>query len=309
MKTSNREYGFTIGICASDSAPSLGDLLKRIRAERFPREMPLLKIIVVASGCSRSAIGLLLEFQKYDRRMHLIEEEKRKGKAEAINKIIGNSVGNYLLFVNSDALPVKGAMSAILTMLRQDQSAGVISGNPYFERRVGSTAGVQRLMWLVHNECSERLNHMAIGNHGSDELMAVRSELLEPLPQDIVNDGAYIAGRAKQRGFYIKFCNSAGVEIDVPKNIADTISQRRRIIFGHFQIWKVTGSSPRTVESLLISSPVLGVGIIVKILARHRELIAMLPIACVEEVIALSLAIKDRLVSTEMHGVWKRYGR
>ena len=36
-------------------------------------------------------------------------------------------------------------------------------------------------MWTVHNECSTKLNHMDISNHGSDEMMVVRTELLNPL--------------------------------------------------------------------------------------------------------------------------------
>lgn len=309
MLVSIKRYEFTIGICASDTAARLRELLMLIQSEKFPEELLLCRIVIVASGCPTSTIEFLHEFAMRDRRLLLIKEEARHGKAEAINRIIENSVGDYLLFVNSDAIPATGAMSAILRTLGSNGLTGVVSGRPFFDWREGHMSKILQLMWLVHNECAETLNHMAIGNHGSDELMAVRSKLLEPIPQGLVNDGAYISGRAKLRGYLVKFCGSAGVEIDVPNSIVDTISQRRRIIFGHFQIWKLTGKSPRTVGSLLVSSPLLGARIVVKTVARFPRLVWILPAALVEEMVAFSLAVMDTLVSTDRHGVWKRYGK
>ncbi len=77
-------------------------------------------------------------------------------------------------------------------------------------------------MWSVHNECSLRLNHMNLSNHGSDEMMVVRTELLSQLPDGLVNDGAYIAGNARLRGYSVKFCNEAPVRIDVPSRCVES---------------------------------------------------------------------------------------
>ncbi|MDG6996423.1 MAG: glycosyltransferase [Nitrososphaerota archaeon] len=308
MLSSNKLAEFSIGICASDTASNLQKLLELIQEEEFSDEFLLRRIVIVASGCPFATIAPLYDLARRDQRVVLIEELERRGKAEALNRIIECAPSEYLLFINSDALPVKGAMNAILKSLNADDSAGVVSGSPFFDRRGGWTSRLQQLMWMVHNECSERLNHMAIGNHGSDELIAVRTRLLERMPVVLVNDGAYIAGRAKLRGYLIKYCSSARVEIDVPTSIVDTISQRRRIIFGHFQIWSLVGKSPKTVESMVILSPRLGAAMVVKTLAQHPDLILTLPIALVEESIAFTLAVFDRMTSTNRHGVWRRYG-
>ena len=140
----------------------------------------------------------------------------RKGKADAVNKIIQNSIGTYLVFINSDALPDGGSIYQLLSVIEKDDSIGLVSGRPSFSQRNSATSFVEQLMWNVHNDCSFRLNHLNESNHGSDEMMVVRTDLLQKLPIGLVNDGAYIAGRARHRGYSIKFCPEATVQIDVP---------------------------------------------------------------------------------------------
>jgi cellulose synthase/poly-beta-1,6-N-acetylglucosamine synthase-like glycosyltransferase len=308
LLTLKQSSAFTIGICASDESKDLPALLELIQNEKYPEEMTLLKIVVVASNCSKSSMESLRAFMSKDSRIVLIEEDRRRGKAEAMNKIVEQSVGSYVLFVNSDALPLKGSMAELLSMIKGDDRIGMACAKPFFSSKAGLTSMVELMMWSVHNECSALLNHLGKSNHGSDEMMAVRSDTLEFLPRGLVNDGAFLGGRARLNGYSVKFCSSAPVRINVPSRIVDLIGQRRRIIFGHFQVWKLTGNSPKTIETLLLSSPQFSIGIVVKTLARTPKLIMALPLAIVSESISYLLAIRDSLTSTRKHGVWKRYG-
>jgi glycosyltransferase involved in cell wall biosynthesis len=299
--------GFTIGICASGSATNLSSLLKLIDGETFPDSHVLQRIIIVASSCSRSALDAVNSMALKRSNVMLINEAKRNGKADAINKIIQNSVGAYLVFVNSDALPQRGAIAKLLTAIEKSESTGIVSGKPIFAHRSDPTSVAEEFMWEVHNECSLKLNHLNMSNHVSDEMIAIRMEALERLPTGLVNDGAYIAGRAKLNGYSIKFCSDANVSIDVPRKAIDLIRQRRRIIFGHLQVWKLTGKSPKTIESMLLYSPALSLSLVVGTLAKKPRLIAALPVAIVSEIASVFLGILDTAVSSKKHGVWTRY--
>ncbi len=300
---------FTIGICASDRAENLAKLIKLIESESFPEDYILRNIVVVASGCHEHVLEAVRRLAEADYRILLIQEKSRRGKANAMNTIIQNATGNYLVFINSDAMPAKGAIFKLLSKIDQcDETIGVVSGRPSFDRTGSATSLVEELMWSVHNECSLRLNHMNESNHGSDELMAVRTELLEKLPEGLVNDGAYIAGRARLRGYSVKFCSEALVQIDVPARCSDVIRQRRRIIFGHFQVWRLNGRSPKTVESLLLLAPRFSLAVIVRTIARNPKLIKIMPLALVSEGISILQGLKDTASSTKKHAVWERYG-
>jgi cellulose synthase/poly-beta-1,6-N-acetylglucosamine synthase-like glycosyltransferase len=123
-----------------------------------------------------------------------------------------------------------------------------------------------------------------------------------------VNDGAFLAGKAYLAGYSIKFCEAARVKIDVPHSLIDVIRQRRRIVYGHLQIWKSVGQSPKTLESMLVSSPLLSLSVLVETLAKSPRMILAFPIALTEEVVSSILAMYDSLTSTTKHVMWKRFG-
>lgn len=301
---------FTIGICASDVSEGLTDLIALIRSEKIPECFELERIIIVASGCIESTIKQVRRLASQDRKILLIEEPNRQGKADAINKIIGKSLGRYIVFINADAVPAKGALVKLLQISERSNSIGMVTGSPMpgVPRR-NATSMIEDLMWRIHSECSAKLNNFDWNNHGSDEMMIVRSSAITRLlPRGVVNDGAYIGSMLKSEGYAIKFCRAAEVKIDVPKRVQDLIRQRQRIVFGHFQIWRLTGSSPKTVESLLIFSPLIALGIIVKSLARKPRLLRITPVALVCELASLLLALKDTFnQSSSKHEIWTRY--
>lgn len=301
-------YKFSIGICASDTAPNLSSLLELIESDHIPQDFILSRVILVASGCAGKSIAYARELEQKETRLMIIQEPERYGKADAINKVFEHSDGDFLIFVNADALPSKGSIGKLLESIATNDSVGIASASPFFEPRKGILSKVEQLMWSMHNETSRLLNHMDICNHSNDEMLIVRSNLWRHLPYDLVNDGAFIAACARRDGYSIKFCEDAKVKIDVPSRITDSIEQRRRIIFGHFQIRKLLGQSPITVESMLLSSPLLALKIVVRTLARSPLFIAIFPVTVSSEILALCGALMDFSRSSKRHSVWRRYG-
>jgi cellulose synthase/poly-beta-1,6-N-acetylglucosamine synthase-like glycosyltransferase len=237
----------------------------------------------------------------------VIEEPVRKGKAEAINRILENFTGSFLVLLNSDAQPEHGAIAQLLSVIAGDDNVGMVSAWPVLPGARGITGAVLRLMWGVHNECLLTLNHRGLNNHCCDELIVLRTDAVRGLPTDTVNDGAFMAGSAYRDGYSIKFSHTARVKIDVPRRISDLLKQRRRILYGHAQIIDLVGQAPRTLESMVFTSPKLGLSILVRTLARSPRLILALPVAVVGELISAMGAAFDR-VTSKNHVPWDRVG-
>ncbi len=300
--------GFSIGICAADSAANLARLLELITSESYPAGLTLRRIVLVASGCDPQALRFARELARQDQRLVLIEEPTRRGKSAAINQIVEELDGEFLVLVNSDAIPEPGAISRLLHEIARDESIGMVSASPVVGDEGGITGGVLRLIWGVHNEFLQKLDDGDLNNRCCDELLALRAKALQKLPLDTVNDGAYLAGMAHLAGYNIRFCEAAKVRIDVPRNFVDIVRQRRRIVYGHFQIWKTIGQPPRTLESMLTSHPLLCLSILIRTLAGSLRLVAALPVALVGEAASILLAISDNVSSTRKHIPWKRFG-
>lgn len=298
-----------MGICASDSSEGLPSLVATLTREDYGSAFLMDKLIVVASGCPLPVISALEESARRDDRILVITEPERRGKAEAVNRIVENSTGEYVVLLNADAVPGQGAIRKLLDVLAADGRAGCASARPVFKEGAGLLQGALSLMWSAHASSSLRLNHANMSNHSSDELIAVRRNLFPKLPEKLVNDGAYIGGHVKSAGYFVKFCTDATVNITVPRRFTDLLEQRRRIIFGHVQVWRKLGSPPHTIESLLFTRPLLSARLLVALLARRPRSIIVLPIVATSEIASAFLASIDWALSTERHAVWRRFER
>ena len=302
------EAEFSIGICAADHASNLKELLKTVETEPYPEGLVLKRIVIVASGLGPQDLEFVRESTDSQISLVLIEEPIRRGKAEAINRIIESFSGQFLVLVNSDAHPEPGSIATLLRTISRDDHVGMVSASPVVGERAGVTGGVLQLMWGVHNECLLKLNEENRNNHCCDELIVVRSEALQKLPDNTVNDGAFLAGAAYRAGYSIIFCEAAQVKIDVPGTFYGLLAQRRRILYGHFQIHHTIGQTPRTTESMLVHNPRMSLSILCRTVAKSPRLALILPVAVIGEAISVAFAIGDNLTSSRKHVPWRRYG-
>jgi cellulose synthase/poly-beta-1,6-N-acetylglucosamine synthase-like glycosyltransferase len=298
-------HGFTIGICASDSAAWLPGLLRFLASEDYGQAHALSRIVVVASGCPEPVLASARLVAESDSRILLVVEDRRHGKAEAINRILRSTSSEYLVMLNADACPASGAIRGLLEVAA-DPTVGAVSAEPVFEERGGLLRRSLALMWSVHNQMSVRLNHEGLSNHACDELLLVRGNLVSGLPSNVVNDGAYIGGLVQSRGFRVKVSPGSKVRIAVPHRAIDLIQQRRRIIFGHVQVWKRLGRPPRTLESMLFVDPLSSLGTLVGVLSKSPRFIPAIPLVLTGELISVLLGLYDVVTSTSTHAVWRR---
>ena len=304
--TEHRLYTFTVGICATGRPPTLRPLLETILSGEAAGSL-LKKVVLVASDCTDETLRIARRIAANDPRLRLIEHERRTGKADAINEIFRHTEGDFLVYVNADALIDADSIPLLLKSIEEDDGTGFVSGRPVFARPRGLVSDVLDVMWTSFDLLSSDPNQSKQSNHGTDELMAIRSDLLSELPPGVVNDGAYIAGRIREMGFRVAFQPEAVVQIDVPRKMIDLIRQRRRILFGHIQVKRLLGKAPRTVETMMFFSPSQSIKIVIRMLANRPKRVLVLPIAAMGELIAVAGALWDTFVSNAGHAVWKRY--
>ena len=304
-QTQTTARGFTIGICASDFAKRLPSLVSFLLEEDYGPDFTLRRMAIVASRCPESVLIPVKQEAESDPRITLVTEPDRRGKAEAINRIIENSLGRYLVMLNADAFPTKGSIRGLLEVA-SSPGVGAVSAKPVFDEGNGLLGHALALMWSAHSLMSLRLNHAGMSNHACDELIVVRRNMMSRLPANLVNDGAYIGGLVRAQGLKVKFSTAAEVRISVPKQPMDLIRQRRRITFGHVQVWKKLGRPPRTIESMLFTNPLMSLRTIIGILTERPRLILAIPLVLVSESAAILMGILDANRSTDQHTIWRR---
>lgn len=261
----------SVGICVYNEEKNIGALLDVLLLNERIDEM-----IVVCSGCSDRSPKIASTYAERDKRVRLIIEPFRRGKASAINEILKQSKGDVLFFISGDVIPAAGTIEKLLTAMA-DQEIGAIGANPIPNELDGHSAGaIGSLMWSLHELTMSTQSQSRKLNRVSGELFCMRRNLAGPVPPEIVNDDDYLALEVSQVGKRILYMADAHVHIRLPENIPDLIRQRSRVIYGHLQIRRMTGRTPRVLEALAVNEPLTAISIIASVLSRNPRMIFFL---------------------------------
>lgn len=289
--------GTTVGICAYNEENNIGKLLDNIIEEQnLPKGS---EIVVVCSGCTDNTIDIVNQYARKDSRVRAYVENERKGKASAVNQILSNAKCDNILFISADTLPNNGCFARLLTKLRHPE-VGIVCGNPSPINSSASLVGrFVHLLWGFHDHVFQQLNDAGLARHAT-EIFCIRKGLVNKIPQETVNDDAFIALTTKKKGFLIKYETKSRVSICGPQTFRDYFRQRRRVLFGHKQVRRITGESPQHLIFLFPLYPILVIRFLKWALTEYGP--AFFAFLTVELVINIT-AIFDSIIGKN-HTTW-----
>src|SRR5215216_1693563 len=105
--------GCSVGIMAYNEEANIADAIGAILHQKLSSSH-IAELIVVASGCEDRTVPIVSEIVSQEPRVRLIEQERREGKASAINLFIGAATSPVLLMVSADVLLEEGTLDALL---------------------------------------------------------------------------------------------------------------------------------------------------------------------------------------------------
>jgi biofilm PGA synthesis N-glycosyltransferase PgaC len=264
--------GLTVGICAYNEERNIGRLLSNIvHDQELP---PDSEVMVVCSGCTDKTLSIVKEHSEADARVRFHVEPQRLGKASAINHILSTASGDVILFISADTLPKKQCFTRLLTKLK-DSKVGIVCGHPVPTNHKDSLVGrLVHLLWSLHGEVFLQLNDAGLARHAT-EVFCLRRGIVEGIPAKTVNDDAFIAVTAKRKGWLVKYEPEATVLIHGPETFSEYFGQRRRILWGHHQIKKLTGEPPQHLVYLLPLYPVRVLKLLLWLCSKHAPHVVM----------------------------------
>lgn len=219
-------------ISACNEAPFIADKIKNSLALEYPPDK--LEIILSSDGSSDGTEKIAAEHGQGI--VKVIHDPARCGKATAMNRGIAQATGEILLF--SDARPLFNADAVACLMSNfADPQVGLVNGCIVYSAH-GDSAVCRNNNAYGRFENWLRKCESASGStmtiHGA--MMAVRKELVTPLPANIINDDAYIALKvlgAKKRMVYDPRAIATAA---APIKMAGDMERRYRISAGRFQL-------------------------------------------------------------------------
>ena len=257
----------TVGICVYNEELNIGTLLKNILFNQQPPSKS--EVLVVCSGCTDDTVKIVQEFQKKDSKIRAIIEKERNGKTSAVNHILANAMGDVILFISADTLPNKNCFSKLVSKF-EDPKVGIVCGKPVPTNSTTSLVGkIVQLLWSFHDQVFIEMSKTGQLRYAS-EIFCIRKGIVNKIPLNTVNDDAYIALTAKKKGWIISYEPRGIVSITGPKTFLDYFKQRRRILWGHNQVKKLTGKSPQYIIHMIPLEPSKGLKLTLKLLSEYQ---------------------------------------
>ena len=288
----------SVGICAHNEEANIEQVLYEVLEQL--KTVGGYEILVVASGCTDRTVEIVKDVAKRETGISLIVEKERNGKANALNLLFQNLHGEVYVQVDADVIPGLGAIHTLLERLK-DPKVGAASALPTLTNRRSASAKINETLWSLHNLTQLVLNREGRTEHLSGQLFAIRRSLCYAIPKNVVNDDALLALRCSGRGYGIVFEPQAIVFVNPTDTFRDLLIQRRRIVYGHLMLRRLTGRRPRIFETCTAKEKILILSLWVR--RRNKELPGLIVLASLE-LIAHLLARNDLHNCGDRHRPW-----
>lgn len=220
----------TLLIPAYNEKDYVDQKMKNSLSLNYPEDK--LKIIWVTDG-SDDGTNLLLENYK---KIELFHKEKRKGKINAMNRVMLFVKTPIVIFSDANTLLGEDSIMHIVNCF-QDSKVGCVSG----EKRIvnkstdAAAAAGEGLYWRYESTLKkwDAELYSAVGAAG--ELFAIRTELYNEVEVDTLLDDFIISLRIAQKGYTIQYNPEAYAIETASQDVKEELKRKVRISAGGIQ--------------------------------------------------------------------------
>ncbi|HEY3175075.1 MAG TPA: glycosyltransferase [Candidatus Polarisedimenticolia bacterium] len=284
----------SVGVMAYNEERNIGHLLEALRRQVVAC-CQLGEIIVVASGCTDRTEEIVQRAAGRDRRIRLLRQTRREGKARAINLFLQatrSSGADLCVLQSGDTLPEEGALEALLRPMVEDAGVGMTGAHVMPVNGHGTfVGGAVRTLWRLHHRLAMEVPKMG-------ELVAFRN-VVPSIAEDSAVDEVSIESAVTSAGYRLRYIPAAIVRNKGPETISDFLRQRRRIHAGHLHVARTAGYAPSTMKLSRVAR---------HFIADTVSSPARAPLslgAAVLEAVGRALGAWDFYVSRKSHAIWK----
>lgn len=219
----------SIGIMVYNEERSIGSLLNSLLSVKVDNFI-LYEIYIISDGSTDRTNEIVKELSRIDKRIKLISQTQREGKAHAVNVFLKNAKGNICILSSADIAITEVTIQELCIPLIIDDKIGMTGCNPIPLNESEDFLGyIINFWWFAHN----RLPRFG-------EMIAFRN-ILKKIDFTTAVDEAFIEWQIRQKGLELKHIPTAIVYNLGAKTLNDLLKQRKRINIGHAYLKKNHG--------------------------------------------------------------------
>lgn len=224
-----KKLAVDIGVFAANEEANIEQALKSIQKSKL-EFIKIHSIIVVSSGSYDHTNRIVRRFARLDKRIKLIDEAERHGKARAVNIFLSQATAPIMIMLSADLRVSNQAIEEIgLPFLNRE--VGMVGAHPV--PHYSSKSRISReidLLWQLHHEIS-------LITPKCGEMVACRN-VIRGIPVESAVDEATIEVLLKLIGYAVVYAPKAVVYNKGPLTVGEFLTQRRRVYTGHEWVYQ-----------------------------------------------------------------------
>jgi len=145
----DKRVGCSIGIMAYNEEANIARTLHAVLAQTGPY-IRITEVIVVASGCTDRTVPIASEIAAKEARVQLHVQEKREGKASAVNLFLKKATDEVAVAIIPLFLQINSYVSADLLLIHYGQVACMVltCPHPFISDRVNMPATLCHFLYI-----------------------------------------------------------------------------------------------------------------------------------------------------------------
>lgn len=217
----------TVGIMAYNEEANIGRTLRAVLNQHVTF-LEIEEVIVVASGCTDQTVPIVAALALQEPRIRLCIQEKREGKASAINLFLKQAISPIVVVIGADVIPEDSALEMLCAPFKNPK-VGMVGGHPIPVNDPATFMGhTVHLLWRLHDRLARV--HPKLG-----EVIAFRNAIsVIPITSSV--DEISIQALISQLGYQLIYEPACVVYNKGPLTVRDFLKQRRRIYAGHLAV-------------------------------------------------------------------------
>jgi hypothetical protein len=239
----------SIGIMAYNEEANIARTLHSVLDQISPT-VCIEEVIVVASGCTDRTVPIVSEMAQNEPRIRLCIQEKREGKASAINLFLKEASSPVVVLIGADVIPEGSAIENLCAPF-VNPKIGMVGGRPVPVNDANTFMGhAVHLLWRLHDRVARV--HPKLG-----EVIAFRN-VISGIPTDSAVDEISIQALISQLGYQLIYKPDCVVYNKGPMTVRDFVRQRRRIYAGHLKVLQQQNYQASTMKVTPIARQLIG---------------------------------------------------
>ena len=230
---------------AFNEEENIGKLLDALNNQKLKR-VKVGEMIVVSSGSTDNTNEIVVKKSKKNKKIRLIIQKERKGKASAINVFIKKARGPILLMISADVLPRENTIEELAKPFVKGE-IGMTGAHVIPVNKPNTFMGFYvTTFWRLHHEVAKE-------TFKAGEAVAWRN-VIDKINPKTSTDETNIAALIFKRGYKCKYVSQAIVFNKGPENFWDFLKVRRRHIAAYYHLKEKAHLDyiPSTMNNLLV---------------------------------------------------------